>query len=132
MSDINFDAHVDKYVRLRDKITEINKKHKEELAPFKEALDTLGDMLLGHLNSTHQESSATKHGTVYKTKKDSVSIADMTAFWEFVTSQGQMDMVDRKANVTAVREYMEEKKLPVPGVNFSSVAIVGVRRANGS
>jgi hypothetical protein len=30
-----------------------------------------------------------------------------------------------------VRDYMEEKKLPVPGVNFSSITKIGVVRANG-
>jgi hypothetical protein len=131
---INFDRRVAQYVQLRDKIREIEKRQKEELAPYKGALDKLGDILLTHLNDTNQERAGSAHGTAYKSTKDSCSIADKELFWEFAKLVGggdPRDMVDIKANVTAIRDYMEKEKLPVPGVNFSSVVKIGVVRANG-
>ena len=129
---IDFDKRVSQYVQLRDKIREIEKRQKEELAPYKSALDKLGDILLTHLNNTNQERAGSAHGTAYKSTKDSCTIADKDAFWAFASSLGDpRDMADIKANVTAVRDYMEEKKLPVPGVNFSSITKIGVVRANG-
>lgn len=126
---INFDAMVDKFVKLRDKIKEIKDKHEAELTPYKEAMDRLQGILLDHLNSIGADSVNTQHGTVHRTRKDSASVADMTAFWNWVVSQNDFDFVDRRANVTAVREYIEKHHQVVPGVNFSSTYIAGVRRA---
>jgi hypothetical protein len=53
----------------------------------------------------------------------------MSAFWTYVVSQGDFDMVDKKANPTAVAEYIEKNKSPPPGVNFSVMETIGVRRA---
>jgi len=38
------------------------------------------------------------------------------------------DLLDRKANVTAVSDFIEENNAPPPGVNFSTTYVVGVRR----
>lgn len=125
---IDFSTRVSQFVRLRDKIKAIKEQHKEELAPYVDALDKLETMLLSHLDTVGADKVSSSSGTVYRTTKHSASIADMTAFWGFVTSTSAFDLVDKKANVTAVREYMEEFKQPVPGVNVSSVHTVGVRR----
>ena len=128
---IDFDKRVSQYVQLRDKIREIEKRHKEELSPYKAALDKLGDILLTHLNDTNQERAGSAHGTAYKSTKDSCTIADKDAFWQFVnTLTDPRDMIDFKANVVAVREFMETNKTPIPGLNFSSRLEVGVLRSS--
>ena len=128
---INFDALVDKFVKLRDRIKAMEAKHKEELAPFKEMRDVLESHLLAHLNSIQAENVKTSSGTVYKTTKDTASIADRSMFWSWVRNGELWDFIDVKANVTAVREYIEGgANAPPPGVNFSSVQTVGVKRAS--
>lgn len=129
MSNPQFETRVAQYVKLRDKIKEIQDRHKEELAPFKELLEKLNSVLLGHLNTVGADNVGTGAGTVYRTTKKSASIADMSAFWDYVTSQGDFDMVDKKANATAVEEYIAEHGAPPPGVNWNCVDVVGVRRA---
>lgn len=129
---LKLDELADKYVRLRDKIKEIKDRQKQELAPYNDKLDQLGSYLLDYLNSIGTNSARTSAGTITKSHKDSCSVADMDAFWTFVVSQGDFDLCDRKANVTAVRDYMEKNNAPVPGVNFSSMQTVSVRRASSS
>lgn len=131
MSDVKLDQLAGKYVALRDKVREIKEKHKQELAPFGEALDKLEVYLLDYLNSAGATSVRTSAGTITKSHRDSASIADMEAFWTFVVTQGDFDLCDRKANVTAVRDFIEKNNAPVPGVNFSSQQTISVRRASG-
>jgi hypothetical protein len=125
---IDINVRINQYVGLRDKIQAMDKAHKEKIAPYKEMLDTLGGVLLTHLSNIAADSVATPSGTVYKTVKNSASIADGAAFWQYVESSGEWDLVDKKANVTAVMEFIEQHKTPPPGVNLNSIMTVGVRR----
>jgi hypothetical protein len=49
----------------------------------------------------------------------------------FVKTTNNYDLLDRKANVTAVKDYVSENGTLPPGVNLSSIKTVGVRRASG-
>lgn len=121
-------VRVAQYVGLRDKIKALDDAHKEKMKPFREMLDTLGGVLLDHLKNISADSVATSSGTVYKTVKNSASIADGTAFWQYVSEHEEWDLIDKKANVSAVLDYIEQHNSPPPGVNFTSVITVGVRR----
>lgn len=126
--DPQFDKRVEQFVKLRDKIRGIKEKQKEELTPYTDALEQLNGILLGHLITVGADNVGTANGTVYKTAKKSASIADMDAFWTYVVTQGAFDMVDKKANPTAVEEFIEANGSPPPGVNWNVVDVVGVRR----
>jgi hypothetical protein len=85
-------------------------------------------VLLNHLNAIGGNSLNTDAGTVYRTEKKSASLSDSTAFMDYVIANSAFDLLDRKANVTAVTEFVKENNTPPPGVNFSSAYVVGVRR----
>jgi len=76
----------------------------------------------------HGESVRTDTGTVYRTEKKSASLADPDAFMRYVIGNEAWDLLDRKANVKAVEDFIEENDLAPPGVNFSTTYVVGVRR----
>lgn len=120
---------VDQYVKLRDLIKAKEAEYKKELAPYKETLEQLNSVLLAHINGIGGNSVSTDNGTVYRTEKKSASLADAQAFMDFVVANQAFDLIDRKANVTAVEEFIKENNTPPPGVNFSSTFVVGVRRA---
>jgi hypothetical protein len=127
---IDIAKRIDQFVRLRDKIAEIKKRHKDELAPYNAALDQLAGMLLHHLTSIGTDTASARGvGTVYRTEKPKASIADSEAFRRHVIGSQDFDIVDWKANAPAVRAWIEENGGPPPGVNFSIEATVGVRRA---
>jgi hypothetical protein len=129
MPEIDFAKRVDQYVRLRDKIQKIVDQQKEVLKPYKEVLERLNGEILQHLQNTNSDSVATAAGTAYRTVKQSASLADAEAFMKHVIDNEAWDLLDRKANVTAVQDYMEKNKgqLP-PGVNLSRVYVAGIRR----
>jgi len=125
----NFDMRVAQYVQLRALIKQEDDAHKEKMKEKRETLDALNNLLLQHLEQIKADNVRTKAGTVYRTAKRSASTADFKAFWDFVVRHEMWDLVDRKPNVTAVSEYLEENKVLPPGVNLNSTYVVGVRKA---
>lgn len=122
------EKRVGQYVALRDRISEIEDLHKAELKPYKDTLEGLGNSMLKHLNTLGIESARTNNGTVYKSAKVSASIADTEAFWNYVVSNKDWDMIDKRANKTAVSDYVSTNGGPPPGVNYAVMHVVGVRR----
>lgn len=126
-TDIN--KRVEQYVKLRDLIKEKDEAHKVAMAPYRETLEQLNSALLQHLNHIGGESIRTESGTCYKTEKKSATIADRSAFWNHVASGGDWELLDWKANASAVARYIEEHGTLPPGVNFTVTHVVGVRRS---
>ena len=122
------DTLVAQYRMIRDEISEMEKAHKERLLPFQQAKEALGNKMMMFLDATHQESAKTDQGTVYTTVRYSAALADPDLFIDFVREHDLYELLDRKANQVACREYAEEHDgtLP-PGVKLSSTRIVGVR-----
>lgn len=123
------DELVDRYIRLRDKIKEVEDAHKAKLADAKAYLEELNAKLLARLNEVGGEAVKTEHGTVYRTTRRSASIADGDAFRQFVIQNEAFDLVDWRANANAVDDFIKSESAPPPGVNFTTAYTVGVRRS---
>jgi len=128
-SKLDISKRVNQYVRLRDEIKRLDDEHKERMKSHREVLEKLNNVLLSHLNDINGDSVRTDTGTVYRSAKKSASLADPDAFMRFVIGEQAWDLLDRKANVTAVADFIEDHQTPPPGVNFSTTFVVGVRRA---
>lgn len=126
---IDVAKRIEQFVKLRDLIKSKDDEHKKAMKPFRETLEQLNSVLLAHLNSINGDSVSTESGTVYRTEKKSASIADAQAFMDYVIQNQAWDLLDRKANVTAVEEFIKSQAAPPPGVNFSSTSVAGVRRS---
>lgn len=98
------------------------------MAPYRETLEKLGALLLEHLDTIGGESVKSAAGTVYKTVRKSASIQDGDAFMKYVINSEAWDLLDRKANVTAVEDFAKENGVLPPGVRFTQTNVVGVRR----
>lgn len=123
------DQRIEQYVRLRDLIKEKDDAHKAAMKPYREALEQLNNIMLDHLNQIGGESVRGDHGTVYKTIKRSASLEDADAFMRYVIGSEAWELLDRKANVTGVEEFIKENGVTPPGVKLSSTTVVGVRRS---
>lgn len=129
MSDeINIEARIGQYVALRDKIKELDDDHKKKMEPYRDCLEQLNGVLLDHLNKVGVDSAKTGSGTVYRTEKKSATLADKTAFFTWVETNQEWDMLDYKANPVVVQAYLDENNALPPGVNFTKTYVVGVRR----
>lgn len=122
---------VEQFITLRDMKAALQEKHKSELQPVNEAMALLEDVFMQHLGALNVDNMKTAHGTIYKSTKKSASVADMDAFWAYVVTQGAWHLLDKKANVTGVEEFINDpanQGLPPPGVNWSQIAVPRVTR----
>jgi hypothetical protein len=126
MADIS--VRVAQYIKLRDEIKKLDDAHKVKLAPYRDTLEQLNSALLAHLNQVGGESIRTENGTVYKTEKKSATLADKSAFWAYVVTGADWELLDWKANPVAVAKHVEEHNALPPGVNYTVTHVVGVRR----
>ena len=59
--------------------------------------------------------------------KHTASLGDPDAFMDYVMKNGAFELMDRRANSTACREFAEEHGSLPPGVKLNSTRTVGVR-----
>jgi len=132
---IDLEKRVGQFVKLRDLKAELVERHKAELAPFNDAMEALKAEIAAGMDTLNVDSVKTSCGTASFTSKDSASVSDMDAFWAYVVTTGQFELLDKKANVTAVRAHIDNPAnngTPPPGVNYSVFRDVGVRRKTGT
>lgn len=129
MAENNVAGVVKAYVTIRDKVAEIKSAHKAQLKPYEEALNKLEFQMLGILNNAGVDSMKTPDGTAYRTEKTSVTIADKSAFMDYVKNSESFELLDVRANKTAVEDFMAEHQDLPPGVNIRREAAVNFRRA---
>lgn len=120
---------VDQYVRLRDTLKKADDAHKKKLQAARDYLEMLNAYLLLQLSLIGGEGVKTKAGTVYRTERKTASISDGKVFQEYVIGQAQFDLIDWKANSSAVADHITQKGTLPPGVTYNVTHLVGVRRA---
>lgn len=122
-------TRVEQFVKLRDKLRELEDRHKAERKPYDEAMEQLRLIILGHLDAAGVDSITAKGvGTAYRTVRKSATIADGDAFRRHVIGSQEFDLCDWRANANAVEAFINQHGAPPPGVNYSTLAQVGVRR----
>lgn len=119
---------VDQYIKLREKRKQLKKLFQEQDAPLVEMENLLSSSIIKHLQTMGLENGRTKYGTCFVTTRYSASLADPDAFMKYVVMSNKFELLDRKANVTAVRDYVKEHKQLPPGANLSSILQVGVHK----
>ena len=120
---------VARYVELRDKKAEIEAAHKATIAKYTEAMDRLERHFLNHLNETSSESVATVAGTFFKSETVSAKVEDWDQTLPFIRDNGLWNMLDKRVNKTAIKEYMDANGDLPPGVGLHREIVVRVRRA---
>jgi hypothetical protein len=127
----NLELRAGQFIKLRDLKKTIEDRHEEELKEINETLEQLKDVMAKELNAVGADSVKTTSGTVSFTSKATASLADASAFWNHCVVTGNFDLIDKKANVTAVRDYIDQNGVAPPGVNWNVFKTIGVRRPTG-
>lgn len=125
------DKRVEQYVNIRDALKAMDAEHDEKRKPLVELQNLLTGWLQNFMEQAGADNIKTAHGTCYNSVRYTASLADPEAFMKHIIANNQFDLLDRKANVTAVKDYVAEHNTLPPGVNLSSIKTVGVRRATG-
>lgn len=119
-------------VECRDKKRAVKAKYEAEVAVWTERFDKitsfLEDFLAKNVSLEDKASVSTPAGTFYRSKSYSASLADPQAFMDYVVANQKFELLDRRANVTAVRRFVTEQKGLPPGCNLNTKSTIGVRR----
>lgn len=119
------DALIGLYIAADDEISRIER---ELIAPLKKRMADIKQVLSLKLGEDGENSSACPHGTAYFEEGDSASLADASAFFEFVLTNEAWDLMEKRVAKLAIRSYIEEHKTPPPGVNYGTFRNLKIRR----
>ncbi len=126
---VKVDEIVEKYIKLRDKKAEIKAKYEADIAKYDEALDKLESLLLNTFNETGIDSVKTSVGTAYASLRTSASVADWDAYFNgYILPNQAWEMLERRANKTAIEQYRSANNELPPGINWSETRTINVRR----
>jgi hypothetical protein len=127
-TDHKFDEMVFAFIATRDKIEEIEARHKHELANPRRLKELLTERLLNKLQETGQEMARTKYGTVSAATRDTPSCTDPNLFVQYVRDNDAYELLDRRPNATACKEFLKEHGQLPPGVKLNQLRYVNVQR----
>lgn len=103
--------------------------YKAKRAALDEAMQAVKAKLLEHMNEEGVESVRTPEGTAYMTTKYSVRAADKDAFLQHVIAHESWHLLDVRPSKTAIQAMVEETGELPPGVDFTSVRDVNIRKS---
>lgn len=121
---------VELYISLRDKKAEISKARKEEEAAVQVKMDKLEGQLMTALDKLGGEGMRTSAGTAYISSRTSATVADKEAFMNHIKANDAFELMDVRANKTAVDAYAAANGDVPPGVNYRTERTVAIRRNN--
>jgi len=122
------DEIVAAFIKLRDKKEALEARHKEELKPIREQMDTLATALLTIMQAVGTTELKGDAGTAFQTLKTSATVEDKEAFRLFCRDNDLWELADIRASKLAVEQYKTEHNELPPGIKWSSMYDVNVRR----
>lgn len=134
------------YLKMRAAKADLEDQAKKKLAPIKDSMEQIENHFLAKMLEMGVDSLKNAEGTPYKTTKTSVTVADNSAFVDFVLTQalsglpvseearnkikqamiesGQLALIEARASKTACEAYLEEThELPAGLTRRAEVAV---------
>jgi len=113
---------------LRDDVREREKIFEESLAEDKTAVKIMEQDILAMLRDAKLQSVNIKGlGTCYTSKRTSAKVEDPEEFFNFVLETGKTELLEARASKKAVEEFIEETKVPPPGVRVEIAETLNFR-----
>ena len=120
---------IKKYIQLRDRKSEIEQQHKDELAPYNNMMLQLEGRLLAELDRAGVTSMKGPEGTVYRVVRTSVTVQDWDRAFTFIQAHELWELLEARVSKTAALAVIEERGEPIPGIAIAQAAALNVRRA---
>lgn len=124
----DFGELIQLYLEARDAKEALEQAHKQHLRQYTIVMNKIEGRLMAHLNEHGVQSISSKSATAYLSHKRSASIRDAVAFKNYVIENRAWEMLDWKANVTAVTDFINENEVSPPGVELKSAITVRIMR----
>lgn len=125
------DLRVAQYIKLRSLKEAMTAEFEQRVGKVTSLMDQISGELQAALDAVNASSIKTKHGTAIVSTRYSASLQDAHGFMNFVIAGAHWDLIDKRANATACRDFAKDNGSLPPGVNLSAIRSVGVRRPRG-
>ena len=124
------DELVKAFIDTRTEIKKIEGRHKGELAKPYKLREMLAERILKQLADAGVEMVRTDYGTATAVTHDSVSCSDPNALTDYIREHDALELLDRRPNKTACKEFLKAHGQLPPGVKMNSKQDVSVRAIN--
>lgn len=125
MTDVS--TRVKQYLQLRGMLETMDSEHRKKRKGITDVMEMLEGVLQKHLSDTGVTSAKTPAGTFFRATRYTATVADGQAFLDHIRTEGLWELLERRCNPTAARDYTEEHGAPPPGVNLNTIVRVNVR-----
>lgn len=126
---VTVDSIVKKYIELRDSCEQKANALKKELEPLQAAMKGIETYLMALATQTGQTKFGTEHGTAFITTKTGCNVADWNATLDYIKTSDAWHLLNKAVNKTAVGEIVEATGTPPPGVNWTVMKEIQIRRS---
>jgi hypothetical protein len=126
---MNYEAATEKYLQVRGEIEDLEKIHKAMKARLTEKLVALENWVTAKAQEDGLETVKTPFGTVYWSTHHTATVASREEFFAYCKEKDAWDMLESRASKTGVKSFVEAHGAPPPGVNFSSIRVFNLRKA---
>ena len=109
---------VRKYLEIRDYMKREESAFEDRMKPYSEALGTLEDAAALLARQTGQKSLVTVFGTAFPVRQTRVKCTDKDSMIAWVFANNALQFLTAHVSKDAVVEYVEEHKVPPPGVGI--------------
>lgn len=117
-----------KYIELRDEVEAITNAAAAQCAAKKTVMATLLAALKKKFNETGETSVKTDAGTAYVENVTACRVANWDTVIQFIKETENWGLLKRDVSKTAVSEYTEQNGVLPPGINWTVIKDVKVRR----
>lgn len=124
----NVEAIIAKYIDLRDAIDAAKAEYESKVAGFKQAQEGIEAYLMGLANTTGQTSFGCATGTAFVTTQNGCTVANKEEFMRYIRENEAWPLLNVSANKTNVKEFLDANNQLPPGVNWTTMKVIQVRR----
>lgn len=126
---VNMDAMVLAYRKIRDAKREKEQAHKEEMAEYNKQLDLLNAKLLETFNEQEVESIRTASGTVTRRIIKRYWTGDWKAIYDFIKEHDAPYLLEQRIHSGNMTQFLEENPDLIPvGLNADTRYVISVRK----
>lgn len=129
---VDINKRIGQYIQVRDAIKAFDEKIAAQRKPLTDILEALGGVIQQFLDANKLKNLKTDNGSCYLSTRYTATVADPDAFINYVIANKKFELLERRANATAVRDFVETHGNLPAGVNLNGLVSVGVRRPSGS
>lgn len=119
------------YLKLRAAKAAATKEYEAKDAEYKTIMTAVENYMLADADKSGVTGFTTPFGTTYTAETKKISIADESAFFDFIKEKGDLEFLERRVSTAHVDAYMKlTEGTPPPGLNIFRERVMRVRKAS--